>query len=50
MANEPTMQNTRMIGIRIRLGIDRMVRAPWIASQPSGSIRMLARKNTMKIA
>ncbi len=50
MANEPTMQNIRMIGIRMLVGTRSTWRATLISTQPSGSMMRLARKKTMKTA
>ena len=50
MAKEPTMQKVRMIGISTLWGIDRIVRAALIATQPKGSMMRFARRNTMNTA
>ena len=44
------MQNIMMIGIRIARGTRRMCTDDLMASQPNGTMMMLERKNTMKIA
>jgi hypothetical protein len=50
MANAPTMQNIRMIGISTGRGTRRMCTDDLIASQPNGIIRRLAMKKTMNTA
>ena len=50
MANEPTMQNSRMVGIRMLRATLRILVAIFTVNQPSGIMMMLARMNTRKMA
>ena len=50
IANEPTMQNSRMIGIRMLRATFSSLVARRTVSQPSGTMTRLARMNTRKIA
>ena len=50
MANDPTMQNSRITGSSMGLGARRMRPALLMAAQPSGSISRLARMKMMNTA
>ena len=50
MANEPTMQNSRIVGIRTLRGTRMSSRADLIAAQPAGTMKMLARMKIRKTA
>ena len=48
--NAPTIQNIRMTGMRMVRGTRSIGTAALMASQPNGTMMMLAMKKTMKIA